>query len=109
MTGAGLEVVTVVDTALLFELGSAVVEVAVAAFVIDAPFATGQFTVATIVMVSEAPAASDENVTVRLFPVPPQLPPPVALQETKVVSAGKLFVTTTFCAALGPLLPTVNV
>lgn len=69
---------------------------------------TKQFTQATMVMVSDAPAASAANVTVRLLPDPPQAPS-VEEQETNDVSADKLSVTVTFSAALGPLFVTVIV
>src|ERR1700738_5588634 len=63
-------------------------------------------TVATIPMVAVAPGPSELNVTVRLFPKPPQTPL-VALHDVNVVSAGKLSITTTFVLADGPLLVTV--
>jgi len=71
-----------------------------------APLATEQLSVAAMVMVAEAPEASVAKVTVRLLPEPPQTPPPVELQLTKVTVAGRLSVTTTDEAGSGPLLVT---
>jgi len=44
---------------------------------------------------------------VRLLPEPPQVPPPVEEQEIKVTSGGRLSVTTTEVASMGPLLVTL--
>jgi hypothetical protein len=80
-----LETVVVIVEELLFELGSAVEELTVAVLLITVPSATEQFTVTTKVTVADPPDAIDVNVTVRLFPEPPQIPPPDAEHETKVV------------------------
>src|SRR5437588_4566217 len=98
-------VVTVAESSALF--GSVVAELTEAVFEMLAP--PVPFTVPTIVIVADAPTDSEPNVTVRLFPVPPQTPPPVELQETKVRLDGRLSVTTTFEAAPMPLLVTVIV
>ena len=66
-------------------------------------------TLATKVIVADAPEASELNVTVRLLPEPPQTPPPVAAQDMDVVEAGRLSVTTVEAAMPGPLLVTVIV
>lgn len=109
IVGGGLEAVVVAVAELLFELGSGVEELTVAVLLITVPPTTEQFTLATKVMVSDSPDARDTNVTVRLLPEPPQIPPPVEEQETKVVSAGRLSVTVTDVAGSGPLLVTVTV
>jgi hypothetical protein len=88
-------------------LGSVVAEETEAVLVMVVP--PEPSAVATSVMVADAPTASEENVTVRLLPVPPQTPPPVELQETNVTFAGRLSVTTTDCATPGPLFVTVIV
>src|SRR5688572_7908173 len=46
-------------------------------------------------MVAVAPPASCGKVTVRLLPVPPQVPPSVDAQETKVSDEGRVSVSTT--------------
>jgi hypothetical protein len=109
IVGAGLEAIVVAVAVLLFELGSLVEELTVAVLLITVPSATEQFTLATKVMVSDSPDPRDGNVTVRLFPEPPQTPPPVEEHETKLVSAGRLSVTVTDVAVSGPLLVTVIV
>jgi hypothetical protein len=108
IVGGGLEAVVVAVVELLSKLGSGVEELTVAVLLITVPSATEQFTVATKVMVSDSPGARDVYVTVRLFPEPPQTPPPVEEHETKVVSAGRLSVTITDVAGSGPLLVTVT-
>ena len=97
-------VVTVAESLMLF--GSVVAELTEAVFEMLAP--PVPFTVPTIVIVADAPTASELNVTVRLFPAPPQTPS-VALQETKVRRDGRLSVRTTFEAAPIPWLATVSV
>src|SRR6266542_2557620 len=87
--------------------GSNVVLATDAVFVMIVPCAAS--TLATSVTVSDAPAGSEANVTVRLLPEPLQLPAPVELQETKVTSDGRLSVTVTELASSGPLLVTVMV
>src|SRR2546430_17664027 len=98
-------VVAVAESLALF--GSVVAEITEAVFEMLAP--PVPFTVPTIVIVAEAPTARELNVTVRLFPEPPQIPPPVELQETKVRLVGSGSVTTTFEAVPIPLLVTVIV
>jgi hypothetical protein len=66
-------------------------------------------TLATIVIVADAPGASEEKVTDLLLPLPPQTPPPVALHDTNVVPAGRLSVTVTSGAGFGPLFVTTIV
>ena len=104
-----MEAVAVAVIESLSRLGSGVPALTVALLLITIPSATKQFTVATKVIVSDSPDARDSNVTVRLFPEPPQTPPPVEEHETKVVSAGRLSVTVTDVAVIGPLLLTVTV
>jgi len=60
-----------------------------------------------IVAVNDAPTASEATVTVRLLPDPPHIPEFVEVQETKVVSGGRLLVTVMVEAAAGPLFVTV--
>jgi hypothetical protein len=62
---------------------------------ITAPSGTAQWAVAINVTVALPPPGIDANVTLRLFALPPHTPPPVAAQDTNVVSAGKSSVTTT--------------
>ena len=75
---------------------------------ITVPFATEGDTVAFKMIVADALAASEANVTKLLLPDPPQSPP-VASHEIKVVAAGRLSVTVTDVATFGPLLVTVIV
>src|ERR1043166_8093980 len=93
--------------------GAGVASISVVAELIEAVFEMlappVPFTVPTIVIVADAPTASELNVTVRLFAEPPQIPPLVELHETKVRPDGRLSVTTTFEAAPIPLLVTVIV
>jgi hypothetical protein len=72
------------------------------------PLATEQLTVATSVIVADAPDASEAKLTTRLLPEPSQVPPG-AEHETKVTSGGKWSVTITDVAVSGPLLVTVIV
>jgi hypothetical protein len=109
IVGGGLEAVVVTVAELLLGLGSGVRELTVAVLLITVPSTTEQFTLATRVIVSDSPGASEANVTVRLGPEPPQTPPPVEEQETKVVEADRLSVTLTDIAVSGPLLVTVTV
>src|SRR5882762_1431273 len=102
--GGGLEAVTAFVEELLLESLSGVDELIVAVLLIIVPLATEQSTVATRVIVSDAPEASEEKVTVRLLPDPPHTPLPVEAHETKVTEDGRLSVTTTELAVLGPLL-----
>jgi len=82
----------VVAVALLsLEFASVVVALTEAVFEVVVP--AGPFAVATSVTVKDAPLASEVSETVRLFPLPPQTAPPVALQDTKVTSDGRLSVT----------------
>ncbi len=109
IVGGGLEAVVVVVAESLVVLGSRLEELTVAALLITVPSTTEQFTLATKVIVSVSPDASDANVTVRLLPEPLQTPPPVEEQETKVVSAGRLSVKVTDVAGSGPLFVTITV
>ena len=109
IVGGGLEAIVVAVAELLFRSGSGVKELTVAVLLIAVPSATEQFTLATKVIVSDCPEVSNGNVTVRLFPEPPQPPPPVEEHDTNVVSGGRLSVTVTDVAASGPLLVTVRV
>ena len=109
IVGGGLETVVGAVEELLLVSGSGVIEFTVAVLFIIVPSAIEQFTVATKVIVSDWPEARDANVTIWLLPEPPQTPPPVEEQETKVVSVGRLSVTVTEVAVSGPLLVTVTV
>ena len=109
IVGGGFEAVAVAVLESLFGSGSGVEELTVAVLLITVPSATEQLTLATKVMVSDAPDGRSANVTVRLLPEPPQTPPPVEEQEIKVVSGGRLSVTVTDVAGSGPLLVTVTV
>ena len=109
IVGGGFDAVVLAVAELLATSGSGVKELTLAVLLIAVPSATEQFTLATKVMVSDAPDGRSANVTVRLLPEPPQTPPPVEEQETKVVSGGRLSVTVTDVAGSGPLLVTVTV
>ena len=104
IAGAGFDVLTVAVAELLLESLSGVAELMFAVLIIDVLSASEQSTVATRVIVSDAPEASEAKVTVRLLPEPPHTPPPVEEQETKVTDDGRLSVTTTELDVLGPLL-----
>ena len=90
--GAWTVVTTVAELFAVFE--SAMLDVTAAVLMIVVP--TAPCPVATSVIVSDAPAASELNVIVRLLPEPPQTPAPVELHETNVTESGKLSVTTRF-------------
>src|SRR5262245_8073000 len=79
----------------------------------EAEFASGlmaeEETLATIVIVADEPASIEGKVTVRALPEPPQAPLAVALQERNVAPDGRLSMTVTDVAWLGPLLVTVRV
>ena len=87
------------------DIGSVVLELTVAVLLMGVP--AGPLAVATSVIVSDAPAARDANVIVRLLLDPPQTPVPVDEHETNVTFAGKLSVTRTELAVAGPWLVTV--
>jgi hypothetical protein len=89
--GACTTVVTVAE--LFATFASGVFEAMLAVLVIVVPAVP--FAVATRVIVSKSPLARAENVIVRLFPEPPQTPPPVDEQETKLTVPGRLSVSTT--------------
>ena len=93
MRFGGFEAVKLAVEELLPLAGSRTVEVTDAVLLTFALFATEQFRVATKVIVSEAPEASEENVTVRLLPEPPHTPPPVEEQDTNATGEGRLSVT----------------
>ena len=109
IVGAGLLAVTEAIEELFILPESGVSELTDAVFVIIVPFATLQFTCVTRVITAEVPDPIEGNVTVLLFPDPPHTPPPVELQETNVVVAGRLSVRVTLFAVSGPLLATVMV
>src|ERR1051326_8710305 len=115
MTAAGVPVFVTDRSACRFTIVMAVAELfagtgsvavleTVAVLLIVAPSGTLDRTAPAIVTMAEEPAASDGNVTDRLLPEPPQMPPPVDPHETKVISAGRLSVSTTEGAASGPAL-----
>src|SRR5687768_14787978 len=109
ITGAGFEVVVVVVAELLAVFGSLVTELTVAVLLMTVPLATVQLAVATRVAVTLVPGAIVAKVTVRALPDPPQVPPPVAEQLTKVTLAGRVSETVTLVAVAGPALVTVMV
>jgi hypothetical protein len=82
--------VTVAVDVLSEASGSDVFELMAALFVIELPAGTPVFTWATSVTTALAPTESVLNVIVRVFPVPPQTPLPVELQETYVRAAGRM-------------------
>ncbi len=90
-------------------LGSGVAALTSAVLAIFVPPATPALICATSVIAAVVPDASVPNVTVRLLPAPPHIPPFVASHETNVTCDGRLSVATTDCAGLGPLLVTVIV
>ncbi len=94
---------------LLPGFGSLKEDMTVAVLLMTVPLAVESFTLATRVMLADAPGASVVNEMVWLLPVPAHVPPPVAEQETKVVVAGKLSVTTTASPVLAPLFVRVKV
>src|ERR1051325_2239529 len=105
--GAGLFAMVVAVPTLLAGLMSGVVALkTVAVFPITVPFLTEQFTSATIVMIAVENGGSDAKVIVRLFPVPPQTPPPVELQETNERLEDNTSFTLTEFAAAGPAFVT---
>src|SRR5436305_13783027 len=105
----GFDAVKLADAELLPLAGSLVAAVTDTTLAIDAPLVTVQLTDAVIVTVADAPAAIEANETMRLLPVPPQTPPPVAVQLTKETAAGRLSVSVIDCAVSAPLLVTVIV
>src|SRR6185295_3774948 len=98
-------VVAIAESLALF--GSVVAELTEAVFEMLAP--PVPFTVPTIVIVADAPTPREEKLIVRLFPAPPQTPPPLELHDTNVRLEGRLSVTTTFEADPIPLFVTVMV
>ena len=94
---------------LLALTGSRTIEVTDAVLPMLCPFETEQSRVATIVMVAEAPDASELNETIRLFPEPPHTPPPVEEHDTNVSDAGRVSVTVIDEAESGPLFTRVIV
>jgi len=112
MTGAGLDAKVVVMAVLFAGFGSGVVELTVAVLLIITPSATEQFTCAASVIVAVAFTGNEGNEIVRLLLEPPlQVPPatPLTEHETKEVTPGKLSVTVTDDASVGPLFFTVIV
>src|SRR5262252_3545961 len=96
--GGGLETVTVALAELLPVLGSCVEELTATELPIPAPLAVGQLTVATSVIVCDAPAAIELKLTDRLLPEPWHKPFPVEAHEAKVTEVGRLSITTTDAA-----------
>jgi hypothetical protein len=109
MARGGFEAVKFPVEALLPLTGSRSVETTDATLVTVAPFATEQLRVAPIVMVAEAPAASELNETIRLLSEPPHTPPAVAEHDTNVTEEGRLSVTVIEGAGSGPLFVRVIV
>jgi hypothetical protein len=109
MTRGGFEAVKFTLEELLPLTGSRTVEVTDAVLPMLCPFETEQSRLATIVMVAEAPEASELNETIRLLPEPPQTPLPVEAHDTNVSDAGRLSVTVIDEAESGPLFTRVIV
>src|SRR5687767_8216967 len=107
--GAALDAVTSADAALLLPTGSAVSASTAAMLVREDPSAAAQFTAATIVTVSDAPAASNGNAAAGSPSESPHTPPPVALHETRLNVSGRWSTTTTSCAGETPLFVTTIV
>jgi hypothetical protein len=97
------------DEELLALTGSRTTEVTVAVLPMLSPFETVHSSLATIVIVAEAPDASELNVMLRLLPEPLQTPLAVEPQDTKDSDAGKLSVTDIVEAGSGPLFERVIV
>jgi hypothetical protein len=95
---------TTLDAWLFPDTGSAVEARTRAVLEIVAPSATVVFTRATIVTVADLSAPSDEKVTLRLAPLPPQAPPAVAEQETNASVGGKVSLRVIDRAVAGPWL-----
>ena len=106
-----MDAVVVVVAELLPGLGSGVVEATDAVLLIITPSATEQFARAVSVIVAAVLAGIEVNVIARLLLEPPQVPPTPPLTEhaMKVVVLGKLSVTVTDDASVGPLFLTVIV
>ena len=109
MTRGGFEAVKFTLEELLALTGSRTVEVTDAVLPMLCPFETEQSRLATIVMVAEAPDASELNETIRLLPEPPQTPLPVEAHDTNVSEAGRVSVTVMDEAESGPLFTRVIV
>jgi hypothetical protein len=95
IAGGGFDAVTVPVAELLLTSCSGEGVATLALLEITAPSGTAQLAVAFNVTVTLLPPGIDAKVTLRLFALPPHTPPPVAAQDTKVVSAGRSSVTTT--------------
>ena len=108
-SGVGFETVIVASDELLPGCGSVSAELTVAVLLIEAPFATEQFTCATMVATCEVFGAMGPKVMVLLLPDPPQTTPAGALHDTKESDDGKLSDTTTDAGVSGPPLLTVSV
>src|SRR5262249_10295823 len=111
MVGGGLNALFIAVAELLSGLGSVVGELIVAGLLITGLLGVEQLTCATMVTLAVALTASEGNVTVRLLPEPPQVPPPppLTMHETNVVEGGRLSATVTDVATSGPLLATLIV
>ena len=109
MVRGGLEAVKFTLEELFPLTGSRTGEVTAAVLPMINPFETEQSSRATIVIVAEAPEASEANETMRLLPLPPQTPLPVEEQEIKLSDPGRLSVTVTDEAGSGPLFVRVIV
>jgi hypothetical protein len=98
ISGGGLDAVTLPVAELLLTSCSGEGVATLALLEITVPSGTAQLAVATSVTVALPPPGIAAKVTLRLLALPPHRPPPVAVQDTYVVSAGKSSVTTTSCA-----------
>jgi hypothetical protein len=106
--GAGLTAIVVAVDMLFSGLLSGVDALKTdAVLLMKAPAAAEQLTRATIIISAGVFGASDAKVIVRVLPDPPQTPPPVELQETKVRLLESTSVTVTEMAVAGPALLTV--
>lgn len=106
---AGFEAVKVIVEELLPLTGSVTAPVTEAVLLTMAPFATEQLSVATNVMVAEAPDPSVANETLRMLPRPPHTPPPVDEHIENVTDAGRVSLTEIDDAGSGPRLVRVIV
>src|SRR4051812_5282433 len=95
MTGGGFDAVTVVVDVLSSGVGSASANATVAVLAMAVPSVTGQLTFATTVIVTVPPPGIAPKLIVRLFPAPPQTPPPDAAHDMNTVDGGSRSVTTT--------------
>src|SRR5262245_43305342 len=83
---------------LLLATGSLISDTTLAELLIDVPLSRSPLTKALKVIVSVEPELIEAKLTVRLLPVPPHTPTPLAEHEVKARLDGRLSETTTFVA-----------